>query len=103
MSPIIKITPSGTLTTLNNFSDLDGQNPDGGLVLWDGWKFRGNNYHRRREQHGNRFKIHTVGNPHHASQSRFRRWREPARRSGPGKSGLLYRTTWDQFGRWTGW
>jgi uncharacterized repeat protein (TIGR03803 family) len=33
MGTVFKMTPAGVITTLYNFSGLDGQNPDGGLTL----------------------------------------------------------------------
>jgi len=41
MGTVFKITPGGAMTTLYNFSGLDGQNPDGGVVLGTDGNFYG--------------------------------------------------------------
>ena len=41
LGTVFKITPSGALTTIHNFTGLDGQNPDGGLILGTDGNFYG--------------------------------------------------------------
>ena len=47
---IFKITTSGTLTTLYNFSFTDGSEPDGGLVQGSDGNFYGTTIYGRRPQ-----------------------------------------------------
>ena len=41
MGTVFKMTPAGVVTTIYNFSGLDGQNPDGGLTLGPDGYFSG--------------------------------------------------------------
>ena len=61
MGTVFKITPGGTITTLYNFSGLDGQNPDGGLILGNDGNFYGTTRFGGANNLGTVFKITPAG------------------------------------------
>ncbi len=61
MGTVFMMTTSGTLTTLHNFSGLDGQNPDGGLVLGTDGNFYGTTRFGGASNFGTVFKITPTG------------------------------------------
>ena len=61
MGTIFMLTPSGTFTTIYNFSGLDGQNPDGGLVLGTDGNFYGTTRFGGANNFGTVFKITPAG------------------------------------------
>jgi uncharacterized repeat protein (TIGR03803 family) len=103
MGTVFQITPSGTITTLHNFSGLDGQNPDGGLVLGTDGNFYGTTTIGGVNNLGTVFKITPSGTL--TTLHSFAPGDGANPRGGviQGKSGLFYGTTCDQFGPWTGY
>lgn len=61
MGTIFKMTPLGAMTTIHNFSGLDGQNPDGGLILGTDGSFYGTTRFGGANNLGTVFKITTAG------------------------------------------
>jgi uncharacterized repeat protein (TIGR03803 family) len=61
MGTVFKMTPTGALTTLHNFSGLDGQNPDGGLTLGSDGNFYGTTERGGANNFGTIFKITAAG------------------------------------------
>lgn len=61
MGTVFRMTPSGVVTTLYNFSGLDGQNPDGGLVLGTDGNFYGTTRFGGASNLGTVFKITPAG------------------------------------------
>jgi len=61
MGTVFKMTPSGSITTLHNFSGADGQNPDGGLVLGTDGNFYGTTRFGGANNLGTVFKITPAG------------------------------------------
>ncbi len=61
MGTVFKMTPSGVVTTIHNFSGLDGQNPDGGLVLGADGNFYGTTRFGGTNNLGTVFKITPAG------------------------------------------
>jgi uncharacterized repeat protein (TIGR03803 family) len=101
MGTVFKMTPSGTITTLYNFSGADGQNPEGGLVLGTDGNFYGATTIGGANNDGTVFKITPAGvlttlHSFTASDS------NPKGGVVQGKNGSLYGTTCSQFGPWTG-
>jgi len=101
MGTVFKMTPSGTITTLYNFSGLDGWNPDGGLVLGTDGNFYGTTSIGGANNDGTVFKITPAGvltTLHSFTAS------DATPRGGVvlGKNGSFYGTTCSQFGPWTG-
>jgi len=61
MGTVFMMTPSGVVTTIHNFSGLDGQNPDGGLVLGTDGNFYGTTRFGGASNLGTVFKIIPAG------------------------------------------
>ena len=61
MGTVFRMTPAGVITTLYNFSGLDGQNPDGGLVLGTDGNFYGTTRFGGASNLGTVFKITPAG------------------------------------------
>ena len=102
MGTIFKVTPSGTVTTLYNFSGMDGQNPDAGLILGTDGNLYGTATRGGVNNDGTVFKITPGGaftKLHDFTAS------DAAPRGGviEGKNGKFYGTTCSQFGPWTGY
>ncbi len=61
MGTVFKMTPAGVVTTIYNFSGLDGQNPDGGLFLGTDGNFYGTTRFGGASNLGTVFKITPAG------------------------------------------
>lgn len=101
MGTVFKMAPSGVITTLYNFSGLDGWNPDGGLVMGTDGNFYGTTSIGGANNMGTVFKITPAGvltTLHSFTTS------DATPRGGVvlGKNGSFYGTTCSQFGPWTG-
>lgn len=101
MGTVFKITPGGVYTTIYNFSGLDGQNPDGGLVLGTDGNFYGTTRFGGTSNHGTVFKITPAGvltTLHNFSGSDGS---EPRTGVVRGKNGSFYGTTCGFNPPWT--
>lgn len=101
MGTVFKMTPSGAVTTIHNFSGLDGQNPDGGLVLGTDGNFYGTTRFGGTSNLGTVFKITPAGvltTLHSFSGSDGS---EPRPGLVQGKNGTFYGTTCGFNAPWT--
>jgi len=101
MGTVFKITTSGTLTTLHNFSGLDGQNPDGGLVLGTDGNFYGTTRFGGASNLGTVFKITPSGVLTTLHSFSGTDGSEPRPGLVQGKNGALYGTTCGFNPPWT--
>lgn len=103
MGTVFKITPSGTITTLYNFSGADGQNPDGGLVLGTDGNFYGTTTIGGTNNLGTVFRITPSGTLTTLHSFAASEGANPRGGVVQGKNGMFYGATCDQFGPWTGY
>lgn len=103
MGTVFKITPTGAITTLYNFSGADGQNPDGGLVLGTDGNFYGTTNFGGTNNLGTVFKITPSGTLTTLHSFAASDGANPHGGIVQGKNGMFYGTTCDQFGPWTGY
>ena len=101
MGTVFMITTSGTLTTLHNFSGLDGQNPDGGLVLGTDGNFYGTTRFGGASNFGTVFKITPAGVLTTLHSFIGTDGSEPRPGLVQGKSGTFYGTTCGFNPPWT--
>lgn|SRR5271165_284791 len=102
MGTVFKMTPSGTITTLYNFSGSDGWNPAGGLVLGTDGNFYGTTTIGGANKLGTVFKITPSGKLTTLHSFAASEGANPHGGVVMGKNGSFYGTTCDQFGPWTG-
>ena len=102
MGTVFKMTPSGTVTTLYNFSGADGQNPDGGLVLGTDGNFYGTTTRGGANNLGTIFKITPSGTLTTLHNLVASEGANPRGGLVMGKNGSFYGTTCGQFSPWTG-
>lgn len=102
MGTVFKMTPSGTITTLYNFSGSDGWNPSGGLVLGTEGNFYGTTTIGGANNLGTVFKITPSGTLTTLHSFTASDGANPHGGIVLGKNGSFYGTTCDQFGPWTG-
>ena len=101
MGTVFKMTPTGAVSTIHNFSGLDGQNPDGGLVLGTDGNFYGTTRFGGAGNLGTVFKITPAGvltTLHSFSGSDGS---EPRPGVVQGKNGTFYGTTCGFNAPWT--
>jgi uncharacterized repeat protein (TIGR03803 family) len=101
MGTVFMITTSGTLTTLYDFSGLDGQNPDGGLVLGTDGNFYGTTRFGGAGNLGTIFKITPAGVLTTLHSFSGTDGSEPRPGLVQGKSGAFYGTTCGFNPPWT--
>jgi uncharacterized repeat protein (TIGR03803 family) len=104
MGTVFKMTPAGVLTTIYNFSGLDGQNPDGGLTLGPDGYFYGTTERGGADNLGTIFKITPTGalTTLH-SFTNLGDGYTPRGAPVVGRNGILYGTTCSQYGPWFGY
>lgn len=103
MGTVFKMTPLGAVTTLYNFSGLDGQNPDGGLVLGTDGNFYGTTRFGGVSNLGTIFKITPAGVLTTLHSFISSEGSEPRGGIIQGKNGSFYGTTCGFNGPWTAW
>jgi uncharacterized repeat protein (TIGR03803 family) len=101
MGTVFMVTTSGTLTTLHNFLGLDGQNPDGGLVLGSDGNFYGTTRFGGASNLGTVFKITPAGVLTTLHSFSGTDGSEPRPGLVQGKSGAFYGTTCGFNPPWT--
>ncbi len=101
MGTVFRMTPTGTITTLYNFSGLDGQNPDGGLVLGTDGNFYGTTRFGGASNLGTVFKITSAGKLTTLHSFIGSDGSEPRPGLVLGKSGAFYGTTCGFNPPWT--
>ena len=104
MGTVFKMTPAGVVTTIYNFSGLDGQNPDGGLTLGPDGYFYGTTERGGADNMGTIFKISSTGalTTLHSFTNTGDGY-TPRGAPALGRDGNLYGTTCSQYGPWFGY
>ena len=101
MGTVFRMTPSGTVTTIHSFSGLDGQNPDGGLVLGMDGNFYGTTRFGGTNHLGTVFKITPAGALTTLHSFTGLDGSEPRPGLVQGKNGSFYGTTCGFNAPWT--
>jgi uncharacterized repeat protein (TIGR03803 family) len=104
MGTIFKMTPAGGMTTIYNFSGLDGQSPDGGLTLGPDGNFYGTTELGGADNFGTVFKVTPAGGL--TTLHSFTNLGDGyTPRGAPvlGRNGSFYGTTCSQNGPWIGY
>lgn len=98
---VFRVTPAGVVTTIYNFSGLDGQNPDGGLVLGSDGTFYGTTRFGGTNNFGTVFKITPSGDLTTLHSFAGTDGSEPRPGLVQGKNGRFYGTTCGFNPPWT--
>jgi len=102
MGTVFKMTPSGAMTTLYNFSGADGWNPDGGLVLGTDGNFYGTTTIGGTNNQGTIFKITPAGKLTTLHSLGAGEGSSPRGGVVMGQNGSFYGVTCDGFGPFYG-
>jgi uncharacterized repeat protein (TIGR03803 family) len=104
MGTVFKMSPAGVVTTIYNFSGLDGQNPDGGLTLGPDGNFYGTTEWGGANNLGTIFKITPAGvlTTLH-SFTNLGDGYTPRGAPVLGRNGIFYGTTCSQYAPWIGY